>query len=84
MGTPLANEDIAVQLRRHAADLAKRGENLYRIRAYRQAALAVMGLNRPVSELGKEGLLKIRGIGESLAESLGQYAATGIWKPRGD
>ena len=78
----LTNEEIAAQLRRHAAELASRGENLYRVRAYRQAALTVMGLNQPVADLGREGLLQIRGIGEGLAETLGQFAATGEWKPR--
>ena len=78
----LTNEEIAVRLRRHAAELASRGENLYRVRAYRQAALTILGLNQPVADLGREGLLQIRGIGESLAETLGQFAATGEWNTR--
>lgn len=76
------NHEIAIRLRRHAAILAARGENLYRVRAFRQAAIAVLGLNRPVAELGREGLKEIRGIGESLAETVGQFATTGEWVVR--
>ena len=82
MTPTLTNEEIAFRLRQHAAKLASRGENLYRVRAYRQAALTVMGLNQPLAELGREGLLRIKGIWESLAETLGQFAKTGEWKPR--
>jgi Holliday junction DNA helicase RuvA len=76
------NADIAVRLCRHAALLAARGENLYRVRAFRQAALAVMALETPVVELGTEALKQVRGIGESLAEMIGQYAKTGEWTAR--
>ena len=76
------NADIAVRLCRHAATLAARGENLYRVRAFRQAALAVMALETPVAELGPDALTQVRGIGESLAETIGEYAKTGEWTVR--
>lgn len=76
------NDEIAVRLRRHAASLAARGENLYRVRAFRQAALTVLGLNRTAASLGREGLAQIGGIGESLAETIGHFATTGVWTVR--
>lgn len=76
------NADIAVRLCRHAASLAARGENLYRVRAFRQAALAVMALESSIAEMEMSELKQVRGIGESLAETIGQYAKTGEWTVR--
>jgi Holliday junction DNA helicase RuvA len=82
MATKPTNDEIAVRLRRHADDLAARGENLYRVRAFRQAALAVLALNRPATDLGPEGLAEVRGIGKSLAGTIGTFAETGEWVVR--
>jgi DNA polymerase (family 10) len=82
----MTNEDIARQLRRHAAALAKGGDNLYRVRAFRQAAMAVLTLPEPVDAVlatrGRRGLEAVPGIGKSLAETIESYARTGDWKPR--
>lgn len=75
----MTNSEIAVRLQKHAADLAARGENLYRVRAFRQAAFTVLSLNRPINSFEKDELKQIRGIGESLAETIGQFAKTGEW-----
>jgi len=54
---------------------------LYRVRAFRQAAFAVLGLEEPLDLLlersGRQGLKSIRGIGASLAETLEQLVASG-------
>lgn len=82
MTTTPTNDEIAVRLRRHADELAARGENLYRVRAFRQAALAVLALNQPAADLGIEGLAGVRGIGKSLAGTIGTFAETGEWVVR--
>ena len=40
----LTNQDIAKRLREHASELARTGDNLYRVRAFRSAAMAVLAL----------------------------------------
>jgi holliday junction DNA helicase RuvA len=78
----MTNPEIARKLREHAAELAHAGHNLYRVRAFRQAAFAVLGLPREAVELGTEGLRTVPGIGDSLADTIAEYAATGDWHPR--
>jgi holliday junction DNA helicase RuvA len=77
----LTNAEIARKLQSHAAVLAGRGDNLYRVRAFRQAAFAVLGLQEPLDRLlersGRRGLTEIRGIGSSLAETLEELVASG-------
>jgi DNA polymerase (family 10) len=78
------NKEIAQTLWNQARLLARRKENLYRIRAYRRAAEAVARLPRPVEELlahgGKRALKAMPGIGPHLAESIACFAKTGEWK----
>jgi DNA polymerase/3'-5' exonuclease PolX len=70
------NQDISRKLREHASTLAQAGDNLYRIRAYRRAALAVLALPEEVSTIvagrGREGLAEVPGIGKSLAETIAE------------
>jgi DNA polymerase/3'-5' exonuclease PolX len=74
----MRNSDIARKLREQAAELARGGDNLYRVRAYRQAALAVQGLPDEVQSLvstsGPEVLENVPGIGRSLSETIARYA----------
>ncbi len=80
----MTNQDIARKLRSHANELAQAGDNLYRVRAFRQAAIAVMGMLEEVSVLlntNPIALEDVPGIGPSLAETVAFYAATGIWAP---
>ena len=82
----MTNDAIASRLRTYAAELAERGDNLYRIRAIRQAAFAVLSLPEPLgtvaAEAGSAGVAARAGIGSSLAKTLTEYAETGEWKPR--
>lgn len=78
----MTNADIARRLRAHASELAQGGANLYRARAFRQAAMAVLGLDRDAGRLGPDGLRAVPGIGDSLAETITTYATTGRWEPR--
>jgi DNA polymerase (family 10) len=60
------------------ADLLEiKGENTFRIRAYRRAAQNVEGLPDDVSKLSKKELLEIPGIGHDLAEKILEYVSTG-------
>ena len=74
----LTNQEIARKLRDRATELARTGHNLYRVRAFRSAAMAVLGLPNEVSELvanGKAGQLeRVPGIGKSLADTIAGYA----------
>ena len=70
----MTNGDIAHKLREHAAELARDGDNLYRVRAFRQAAMAVLGLpdeaEAVVSAGGPKALERVPGIGKSLAGTI--------------
>lgn len=74
----MTNEEIARGLREHAAELVRGGENLYRVRAFRQAAMAVLGLTDEVAELiaagGPKTLERVPGIGKSLAGTIASLA----------
>jgi DNA polymerase (family 10) len=74
----MTNTDIAKQLRERAGELARQGDNLYRIRAFRQAAFAVMGMDADVSRLvsagGAKALEQVPGIGKSLSETIAKIA----------
>jgi Holliday junction DNA helicase RuvA len=73
----ITNQEIAQKLREHATELARVGGNLYRVRAFRSAAMAVMGLPREVAEIVAAGrareLERVPGIGKSLAETITRY-----------
>ncbi len=79
------NTEIAKKLREQANTLVRAGGNLYCVRAFRSAALAVMGLPVAVAELLATGgvrglereLERIPGIGKSLAHTIASYAQGG-------
>jgi DNA polymerase (family 10) len=75
----MTNDDLALRLRAHATELARKGDNLYRVRAFRQAAFAVMSLTTPAEKLTREQWMQLPGIGNSLAEQLERYAQCGDW-----
>ena len=71
------NQEIAQKLRQHATELARGGDNLYRVRAFRQAAMAVLALPEELSALvaadGRHALKRLPGIGKSLANTIAGY-----------
>jgi DNA polymerase/3'-5' exonuclease PolX len=73
----MSNEVLAQRLREHAACLAKRGDNLFRVRAFRHAAFTVMSLQKEAEKLTRDEWAKLPGIGNSLAETLVEYARSG-------
>lgn len=75
------NDRIARRLLDHARQLAQNADSLYRIRAYRRAAQAILALDQSVTELlaatGTGGLEQLPGIGPHLAFTIEQLVRTG-------
>ena len=71
------NHQIARRLRQQATALARGGDNLYRVRAFRQAAMTVLALPMEISALvavkGRGALEQLPGVGKSLAETIVGY-----------
>jgi DNA polymerase (family 10) len=71
------NQEIA-KIFNDIADLLEiKGENPFRIRAYRRAAQNIEGLTRDVAETPKDELIKVPGIGQDLAGKIEEYVKTG-------
>ncbi len=73
----MKNQEIAKIFDEIANLLELKGENPFRIRAYRRAALNIEGLTKNIEELPHEDLLKIPGIGQDLAGKIDEYIKTG-------
>ena len=78
---PLSNDEAARRLEQAARTLEERGENLFRVRAYRVAAQTVRNLPRPagdiLSEGGRRALMDLPGIGDRLSATLSELLLTG-------
>lgn len=68
----MSNNAIARRLFEWAHLLEADHASLYRIRAYRQAAETVLGLDRSVMELDRKSLRKLPGIGRKMSEHITQ------------
>ncbi|KAF0216189.1 MAG: DNA polymerase [Geobacteraceae bacterium] len=73
----MKNQEIARIFSEMAEILEIKGDNPFKIRAYRRAALNIEGLPRSVEELSKDELREIPGIGEELAAKIEEYVQTG-------
>jgi len=75
------NESIAHRLDEVAQLLEKQGANLFRVAAYRKAAKTLRGLACPIRNIfdteGRAGLVRLEGIGQSIAHSIEQILRTG-------
>jgi DNA polymerase (family 10) len=72
------NADVAAMLNRVADLLEIRGENFFKIRAYREAVRQLDNLTTEVEEMIKEGRLKdVPGIGEAIEKKIVEYVTTG-------
>lgn len=75
------NPDVASALDEVSQLLEEQGANPYRVRAYRRAAATVRGLTQPLHQIlqqqGLNGLLRLPGIGQSLAHSIDHLVHTG-------
>jgi len=73
----MVNQQISKIFNEIADILEIRGENPFRIRAYRRAAQNIEGLSRDISDLSSDDLKKIPGIGSDLAEKIREFVDTG-------
>src|SRR3990172_3985088 len=73
----MKNQEIARVFNGIADLLEIKGDNPFRIRAYRRAAQNIEGLPKDVALLSKEELEEIPGIGEDLAGKIGEILKTG-------
>jgi hypothetical protein len=78
------NQTIAQHLLDYADQLEGYDSNVYRIRAYRQAAQTILGLNRPVADIlaeqGRRGLEELPGIGTHLSFTIDSLVKTGEFR----
>jgi len=73
----MKNQEIA-KIFNDIADLLEiKGENPFRIRAYRRAALNIESFTKNVGETPKEELMKIPGVGQDLAAKIEEYVESG-------
>ncbi len=79
---PIHNGEISRILNEMADLLDIKGENQFRVRAYRNGARSVENLPKPAAELLEEGtdLAGFPGIGQAIAEKIQQLVETGTIK----
>src|SRR5690349_1685064 len=77
------NIRIAGRLLQMADLLEHQGEQGFRAKAYRRAAAVVESLGRPLNEIltdeGREGLIALPAVGESIAAAIAEMVTTGRW-----
>ncbi len=73
----MRNQEVAKIFNEIADILEIKGENPFRIRAYRRAARNIDGLASDVAGMPEKELLKIPGIGADLAAKIREYVSTG-------
>jgi DNA polymerase (family 10) len=76
---PIHNSDVADIFTQMADLLEIQGSNVFRVRAYRNAARTVGGLSQSVEDLVMRDadLTRLPGIGKDLAEKIGEIVKTG-------
>ena len=74
----ITNEEITLVFDEIANILELKGENRFKIRAYRNASRTIEGLTRDLVSISKKGELKsLPGIGEALAKKIDEIIKTG-------
>jgi DNA polymerase (family X) len=73
----MKNQQIAKIFDEIAELLDLKGENVFRVRAYRRAAQNIDGLPKDVATLSREEMESIPGIGKDLAGKIQEYLTTG-------
>ncbi len=77
-GSDMKNAEVAARFNEIADFLEIKGENPFRVRAYRRAAQTLEGLAEDVAAIaGRGGLLELPGIGKDLAAKIHEYLERG-------
>lgn len=77
----MRNMEIAWMFNRLADLLEFKGEDFFKVRAYRRAARSIAGLERPAAELYEKNLLKnVPGLGKNIIAKIGELLSTGELK----
>jgi DNA polymerase (family 10) len=76
---PSPNEAVASALREYSELLVITGGDPFRARNYEKAAKAVAGHSEDVTGLGEAALVKIGGVGKSIAGKITEYRRTGTF-----
>jgi DNA polymerase (family 10) len=76
---PQANDAVAALLNEYAELHLMTGGDQFRARSYEKAARAIAGLAQDVSQLGPQQLKLIPGVGQAIAEKVGEIGATGTF-----
>ena len=76
---PLSNAEIAQRLAALAQVLQVKGENPFKVRAYRRAAQNLQALDESVFDLAQSGedLSKIPGVGKGIAAAIREIVSSG-------
>lgn len=78
MKTPTSNADAAAVFQGIADLLEAKGENLFKIRAYRHAVRTLESLGEPVADIAARGELRqVPGFGEAITAKIGEILQTG-------
>lgn len=72
----MINQQVARLFNEMADLLELKGENPFRVRAYRRAAQTIDGLPEDIALMPEERLLELPGIGKDLAAKIKEYAAS--------
>ncbi|MFZ2096723.1 MAG: DNA polymerase/3'-5' exonuclease PolX [Anaerolineales bacterium] len=74
----MTNQQLAEIFRKIADLLEIKGENIYKILAYRKASDSLSNLGQDVNELWKQGkLTEVDGVGKAIAEKIDELLTTG-------
>ncbi len=74
----MRNKDVAGLFNEIADILELKGENVFRVNAYRRGAQNIEGLSRAIEDIAAEGsLLELPGIGKDLAAKIAEYLESG-------
>jgi len=76
----MSNEELSQIFTRIADLLEIKGENRFKVLAYRRASESIRSYPDDVSSLSQEELVDIPGIGQALAEKIVEYSQTGQLK----
>jgi DNA polymerase (family 10) len=77
----MKNKDVADLFNEIASILELKGENVFRVNAYRRAAENIEGLSRDIEEVADEGTVaELPGVGKDLEGKILEYLKTGKMK----